>query len=154
MFHRRAQLGLSLIETLCTLTIMGTVAASAMPRLAHLPTEARVSVIQGLEGAVRAASNLVHAQCAVQPTCPHRSGEGVVHLSAQPVQLRRGYPAAGHEGGIAATLQLSGFAVQHVGEDTVFVRADAPRVEACAVRYSAPDADGGVPRIAVRTDGC
>lgn len=154
MFHRRAHRGLSLIETLCTLTIMSTVAASAMPRLAHLPTEARVSVIQGLEGAVRAASNLVHAQCAVQPACPHRSGEGMVHLSAQPVQLRRGYPAAGHDGGIAAALQLSGFAVQHSGDDTLFVRADAPQVEACAVRYSAPEVDGGVPRIAARTDGC
>ena len=61
MFQRFGQRGLSLIETLCTLTIMGTVAASAMPRLAHLPTEARVSVIQGLEGAVRAASNPISA---------------------------------------------------------------------------------------------
>ena len=46
------------------------------------------------------------------------------------------------------------FAFDDAGEDTVFLRADAPRVDACAVRYSAPDADGGVPRIAVRTDGC
>lgn len=160
MFHparhavRASQRGMSLIETLCTLTIMGTVAASAMPRLVELGTEARTSVIHALAGAVQAASNLAHAQCAVQVSCPHRSGEGLVQVSAQPVRLSRGYPVGGHGEGIAAALQLSGFAIRHDGDDTLFMRADAPQAQACAVRYRAPEVDGGVPRIAARTDGC
>ncbi len=145
---------MSLIETLCSLTITGTVVASAMPQLVQLGTEARVSVIQGLSGAVHSASNLVHAQCVVQPSCAHRSGQGVVQVSAQPVRLHRGYPMGGHHEGIVAALQLSGFTVQHLGDDTLFMRADAPEATACAVRYSAPEVDGGIPNIVTRTDGC
>lgn len=162
MFHRSGlighqrghQQGLSLIETLCTLTIMGAMTASALPHVAQLGTDARVSVILGLEGAVHSASNLVHAQCVVQPSCPHRSGDATVQFSAQPVRLSRGYPAGGHHEGIVAAMQLSGFTVQHQGSDTVFTRADAPQASACAVRYSAPETDGAMPRIEARTEGC
>jgi len=153
-FAAQTQRGMSLIETLCSLTIMGTLAATALPQLVQLGTQARVSVVQGLSGAVQSASILVHAQCAVQPSCPHRSGQGVVEVSTQPVRLHRGYPVGGHQEGIAAAMQLSGFTVQHLGDDTVFMRSDAPEASACAVRYSAPEVDGGIPSIVTRTDGC
>ncbi len=151
---RRQLQGVSLIETLCSVTIAGILASTALPQFSDMTGGARVSVVNNLAGAVRSASSLVHAQCMVNASCPTQAGQGVVVFSDQPIQLNRGYPAGGHPDGIGAALQISGFDIQHVGEDTVFVRSDAPNADACLVRYSAPDVDGGMPRVAASTEGC
>lgn len=139
---------------ICSVTIAGTLSATALPRLTELADDARSAVVRQLEGSVRAASALAHAQCVVQPSCAFRSGVGTVTMGGDAVHLERGYPQAGHAQGIAAAVQLSGFEVRHEEGETVFYLAQAPESMTCAVRYRAPQTDGGLPEVQARTDGC
>lgn len=148
------QKGLSLIETLCTVTIIGTMTATALPRLSGVTSEARVSVLRGLEGTLHSASSLAHARCVVQSTCLFDRGRDDIVIGDDVVNLVRGYPAAGEPQGIERAVRLSGFRVRHDGDETVFTLASAPSTKACQVRYRAPDADGAPPRIDAFTDGC
>lgn len=151
---RMGMSGVSLLEAVCALTIMGSVSAVAVPQIVDLPGEARRSVVQSLRGATESASSLLHVKCATQPACNLNEGASALSVSGTTVVMSRGYPQGGDPAGIQNTLQLSGFNVVHTGDKTVFQKDGAPKVEACAVSYASPRADGGMPVISAETSGC
>ena len=57
----RKQAGFTLIELVVVITILGILAAFAIPRFASLETEARIGAIQGLAGSVRSSAALAHS---------------------------------------------------------------------------------------------
>ncbi|MBI2731901.1 MAG: type II secretion system protein [Aquabacterium sp.] len=149
-----AQRGTSLLEMICAITIMGSVSATALPAFVDLPAEARKSVLAGLDGAVQSASVLMHVKCATQADCQLSAGRSVLNLPSGSVHMERGYPQGGNPAGIESALQLSGFTAVHVADRTIFQKDGAPQAANCAVSYTSPQTDGGLPIISVDTSGC
>lgn len=152
--RRAAVRGVSLLDTLCVVTIAGSVSAVALPKVSNLPQQARAAAVQAMAGAVTSASQLVHMKCAVQADCPLQAREAVLSLPGDDLVLFRGYPRAGVPSGIEASVEQTGFSVSHAAGLTLFSKDGAPRPEACAVAYAEPMREGAAPVVRVFTEGC
>lgn len=150
----RKQRGVSLLETVSVVTIASSLSAVAIPKLTHLPGEARVSVVKSMEGAVHTASTLMHMQCAVDASCHLQTGSATLWAEGDQVRMHRGYPRGGHPQGIANALTFTGFTAKHTGTRTVFAKDGAENTARCAVVYDAPTTDGQAPTITALTSGC
>lgn len=146
--------GYSLVEALTVTTIVGGLGAVAVPRVTDWATEARVSVVRSMEGALHTASTLMHMGCAVRAGCPLQSGEASINVSGSQVELLRGYPAGGEAMGIANALEYKGFDTVQLADATAFRQRGAPHPERCAVIYQSPPSDGMPPRITSEVSGC
>jgi type II secretory pathway pseudopilin PulG len=151
---RMGSRGYSLMETVVATTIIGGLSAVAVPRIVDWATEARVAVIQSMEGAVHTASTMVHLGCAVRAGCHAQGGNVLLSLGGSEVTLARGYPAGGQDLGIANALEYKGFETVHLADSTAFRQQGAPHPERCAVIYQSPPADGMAPSIVSEVSGC
>lgn len=145
---------MSLLEMVCTVSIMGGLSATALPHFADLPGDARKSVVMNMQGALTSASTLMHMKCATQPDCNLHSGGALVAISDTSVAMSRGYPQGGDPAGIQNAVQFSGFIPVQIGEKTVFQKEGAPDASACSVSYVSPQVDGGLPLITADVSGC
>ncbi|MDY5778603.1 MAG: prepilin-type N-terminal cleavage/methylation domain-containing protein, partial [Succinivibrionaceae bacterium] len=64
----RSNKGFTLIELVVVIVILGILAAVAAPKFMDLQSDARISALQGLQGAVKSAVNLTYAKGVVQGT--------------------------------------------------------------------------------------
>lgn len=151
----RRQRGVSLLEMLSTITIMGSVSAVALPQLMQMPAAARESVVMSLEGAVRSASALMHVTCAARAAvCQLDAAQAALPLQGGALRMRHGYPQGGEPDGILQALELTGFTAVHTADTTVFQKVGAPRAQACAVSYRSAPQSGAMPLIQLETSGC
>ena len=111
---RRAQRGWSLIELLSTITIMGVVSASVLPRLTEWTQHARTSTLQHLAGTLQVAGTMARMRCAIEKGCDINAGVSRIRYDGQPVLLLRGYPQGGTPQGIAQVVMLAELAVNRV----------------------------------------
>ncbi len=141
----KAMKGFTLIELVVVITILGILAAFAIPRFANLETEARIAAVQGLGGSVRSAATLAHSLSLAQGLAPTDS----VDMEGTTITMVDYYPT---EADIDdALVDITGF---NNGDDGLFEKTGAPTPATCSVTYVAPVATGDAPAITVATAGC
>lgn len=146
--------GFTLIELIVVIVILGIMAAIAGPKFVNLQSEARTSVMQGVEGAIRSTATLVYSKsliegeegnqdnCAVAADCQVAVPGGLVITEY-------GYPNSdtlqvGLELQADVTPTVAGAAVTFAYNG----RAD------CQVVYTEPAGPGLSPTIALTSTGC
>jgi MSHA pilin protein MshA len=143
--------GFTLIELVVVITILGILAAFAVPKFITLDTTARIATINGLAGSVRSAASLARGMSMASQNAT------MVTMEGTPVNLTNNYPDGTSNGIIAAlnTISASDFTVTPgtaaAGSNVVWSKVGAPG--ACTVTYTVP-APNAVPAVVVSTAGC
>ena len=146
----RKEGGFTLIELVVVVTILGILAAFAVPRFASLEGQARLAATQALAGSVRSGASLAHALWVAQGDPASAS----VTMEGQPIRMTFGYPDAVT---IESTLvEYTGFELTTPGGTAVFTKespAGTP-VANCFVTYKPPSAANEAPNVVATTGGC
>ena len=141
MKHTSKQGGFTLIELVVVITILGILAAFAIPRFASLEVEARRAATMALEGSLRSGSALAHALWLAQGSPP------AVIMEGQTITLVNGYPNLAT---VVNTLaDTSGFTYDPASG----VFAKTGTTGPCTITYAEAPVNG-VPSFAQALGGC
>jgi MSHA pilin protein MshA len=133
--------GFTLIELVVVITILGILAAFAIPRFAGLEAGARQAARDGLLGSVRSAASLAHATALVAGAT--LNGAGSITMEGVSIDLSNGYPDGTTTGILAALQDASGFSNSGTNPITFNVTGFAN----CSFDYTAPASAGAAPTI-------
>ena len=140
----KASKGFTLIELVVVITILGILAAFAIPRFANLETEARIAAVQGLAGSIRSGATLAHSLSLAQGL----GSTDAVDMEGTSVAMVNRYPS---NAGIADTLvDTTGFTFAA----GVFTKDGATAPADCSVTYTQPGAAGAAPTVLVDVSDC
>jgi MSHA pilin protein MshA len=144
------QKGFTLIELVVVIVILGILAATAAPKFIDLTGDARKSVVQGVQGSVNSAINLVHAKAIVSNQTA-ATGEilvnGVYYSVAYgyPTRLGAGTPAGttGNGWGIDKLIELDNESdITYDSATGDFEHSQATTADNCKVTFSNASAVG------------
>lgn len=146
----RNSAGFTLIELVVVITILGILAAFALPRFIALDTQARVATVNGLMGSVKSGAALARALSMATGSTASVTMEGQV------VNLVNNYPDAAGIGNavntVAGDFTFTPGAPVATGTAT-WTKVGAPTPATCVVNYT-PPAAGASPTVTVNTAGC
>jgi len=135
--------GFTHVELVTVITVLGLLAASAIPRVAGLQGDARLAAVQGAAGATRSAAEMNRALLAARGYPDLFTGvpAGLTDIHGQPLAFVNGYPAAtviaelaGLTGNAGSGLPEAGYLVAPASGGMRRVQADAARID-CAFVY-------------------
>ena len=150
------QSGFTLIELVVVITILGILAAFAVPKFIALDSQARIATIDGLAGSVRSAAALARGLSMAMGTPASVSMEGST------VNLVNNYPDSSLTGIAAAVNSNNGASGDFIftaggtaatGPAT-WTKNGAPTPANCVVNYTPPAAAGAAPIVTTTTSGC
>ena len=150
MNRKTEQGGFTLIELVVVITILGILAAFAVPRFASLEGQARLAATQALAGSIRSGASLAHALWLAQGDPSSTS----VTMEGQAITMTNGYP---NDATIDDTLvEYTGFALTAAGGSATFTKQSpsGASIANCFVTYTPPAAANGAPTVASTTGGC
>ena len=136
--------GFTLIELVVVITILGILAAFAVPRFVALETEARKATINGLAGSLRSSASLAHGMYMAS------GSPATIVMEDQTITLTNGYPNLAT---IDNTLQdTTGFT--YTEATGVFTKNGAATPANCSVTYAPPASANGAPTVTVDVSAC
>ena len=142
--------GFTLIEAVVLASLVGIVAAFAVPRFTRLGSGVRASEVTALGAKLRSAAQAAHAQYLTPGS--HLSS---ITMGGKTVTLRNGYPDATANGIRNAIFDSDGFTASEDADSVTFIRADAPSGKQCSVTYqAAPEASSAATITDPDISGC
>ena len=136
--------GFTLIELVVVITILGILAAFAIPRFVSLETRARTASRDALAGSVRSGAALAHALWLA-----NGGAAATVNMEGQVIGMVFGYPDLAT---IDNTLvDISGYTYTVAGATGTFASTS---LATCTVTYQQAPAANGAPTIAVGGGAC
>jgi len=148
--------GFTLIELVVVITILGILAAFAVPKFIALDSQARTATISGLAGSVRSAAALARGLSMATSSTASVTMEGAT------VNLVNNYPDSSLTGIAAAVnsnnaaggdFTFTAGATASTGPAT-WTKNGAPTPASCVVNYTPPAAAGAAPTVTTVTTGC
>lgn len=91
---KKQQSGFTLIEIVAVIVLLGILAVTALPRFVDLQSDARASVVSGVEGAINGAAAQIYAKALIKGV-ESSSGATVDAGSAGVITVDFGYPDVG-----------------------------------------------------------
>lgn len=140
--RRHGQNGFTLIELVVVITILGILAAFAVPRFASLEIEARTAATQALAGSVRSGASLAHALWLTQ------GQPATVDMEGQSIAITNGYPTAVSIENVLSDATGFTFAGGTWTKDGANTPAN------CSVAYTPPAGAGDAPGVTSDVSAC
>jgi MSHA pilin protein MshA len=143
--------GFTLIELVVVITILGILAAFAVPRFIALDTQARVATVNGLAGSVKSAASLARGLAMASST----GASGTVSMEGQTITLNNYYPDSATIANAVYSDNSNDWTFTAGTATTVstWTKKGAPTPASCEVTYL-PATASAAPVVQVVTGGC
>jgi MSHA pilin protein MshA len=141
--------GFSQVELVVAITLVGILAAFAIPRFTRLQNDVRSSEVVALTVKLRAAAAEAHAQY-----LGSGSTLSSARLQGRNVQLTNGYPDVGGQGIRSAIADVSDFIASSTPTSVTYSKRGAPAPARCAVTYHASSSSVPATLTDLNTSGC
>ena len=152
--------GFTLIELVMVIVILGVLAAFAIPRHVSLNTEARISMLNGLQGSVTSAAQIAFMKCIASPGCYGQTAPITGPDGTTIGILLNGYPTGKSRTpswfGLKDWLTVQGnVTLYEIDNSNAEIWIDgAPTPANCKVHYTEAGTMGSLPTIFIVTSGC
>jgi MSHA pilin protein MshA len=143
--------GFTLIELVVVITILGILAAFAIPKFISLDTQARVATVNGLVGTVKSAAALARSlgQATGNPATVTMEGSTVAMVNNYPDSVAGGIPNA-----VNVSVTDFTYVPGATGAVGTWTRVGAPTPATCTVAYTPATAGGLPPTVLATIGGC